>query len=144
MLNTCFLKNCIKNHNTQMFCLLTFLTIIYCSCKMIFKKWVIICPNQHDPFPCRKLFHRNSQRVDIPAQEFDCSLHFDCMTRVCMIFAVLGTKFYPCFPQYHLGGKNLPVRFMAYLRLESTEHKKIGETIKALQICKRLTQTASL
>ena len=45
---------------------------------------------------------------------------------------------------YYLGGKNLSVFLHPYLRLESTNHQKIGETIKALQICKRLTQTASL
>ena len=31
-----------------------------------------------------------------------------------------------------------------YLRLESTNHRTIGEIIKALQICKRSTPTASL
>ena len=46
--------------------------------------------------------------------------------------------------QYYLGGKNLSACLHAYLRLESTNHQKIGEIIKALQICKRLTQTASL
>ena len=45
---------------------------------------------------------------------------------------------------YYLGGKNLSARLHAYLRLESTNHQKIGELIKALQICKRLMQTASL
>ena len=44
---------------------------------------------------------------------------------------------------YYLGGKNLSVCLHAYLRLESTNQQKIGEIIKALQICKRLTQTAS-
>ena len=46
--------------------------------------------------------------------------------------------------RYYLGGKNLSVRLHAYLRLESTKHQKIGEINKALQICKRLTQTASV
>ena len=44
---------------------------------------------------------------------------------------------------YYLGGKNLSVCLHAYLRLESTNYQKIGEKNKALQIFKRLTQTAS-
>ena len=48
-----------------------------------------------------------------------------------------------CFT-YYLGKKNLPVRLHVYLRLKSTNHQKIDDTIKALQICKRLTQTAFL
>ena len=40
--------------------------------------------------------------------------------------------------------KNLPACLHVWLRLESTNHQKIGEIIKALQICKRSTQTASL
>ena len=48
------------------------------------------------------------------------------------------------YGRYYLGGKNLPARLHAYLRLESINHQKIGEAIKALQICKRSTQTASL
>ena len=46
--------------------------------------------------------------------------------------------------EYYLRKKNLPARLHVYLRLESTNHKKIGEIIKALQICKRSTQTTSL
>ena len=45
---------------------------------------------------------------------------------------------------YHLRKKNLPACLYVYLWLESTNHKKIGEINKALQICKRFTQTASL
>ena len=45
---------------------------------------------------------------------------------------------------YYLGGKNLSAHLHKYLRLESTNHQKIGDIIKALQICKRLSQTASL
>ena len=53
-------------------------------------------------------------------------------------------KFLNRIPHYYLGRKNHSVCLHAYLRLESTNHKKICETIKALPICKRLTQTASL
>ena len=48
------------------------------------------------------------------------------------------------WPKYYLGKKNLPARLHVYLRLESTNHKKIGEIILALQICKRSTQTGSV
>ena len=40
--------------------------------------------------------------------------------------------------------KKLPARLHVYLRFESTNHKKIGKMIKALQICKQSTQTACL
>ena len=40
--------------------------------------------------------------------------------------------------------KNLPARLYAYLRVDSTDHQKIGEIIKALRICKQSTQTAFL
>ena len=45
---------------------------------------------------------------------------------------------------YYLANKNLPAHLHVYLSLESSNHKKIGEIIKALQICKRTTQNASL
>ena len=40
--------------------------------------------------------------------------------------------------------KKVSARLRVYLRLESTNHQKIGEIIEALQIHKSLTQTASL
>ena len=40
--------------------------------------------------------------------------------------------------------KKVSARLHVYLRLESMNHQKIGEIIKALQICKQSTQTASL
>ena len=45
---------------------------------------------------------------------------------------------------YYLRNKKVSTRLHVYLRLESMNHQKIGEIIKALQICKQSTQTASL
>ena len=39
------------------------------------------------------------------------------------------------FMSYYLANKNLPAHLHVYLSLESSNHKKIGEIIKALQIC---------
>ena len=36
---------------------------------------------------------------------------------------------------YYLANKNLPAHLHVYFSLESSNHKKIGEIIKALQIC---------
>ena len=40
-----------------------------------------------------------------------------------------------CSLVYYLANKNLPAHLHVYLSLESSNHKKIGEIIKALQIC---------
>ena len=45
---------------------------------------------------------------------------------------------------YYLHNKNLSAHFDVYLRLYLTNPKKIGDEIKALQICKLSTQTASI
>ena len=37
---------------------------------------------------------------------------------------------------YYLRNKKVSARLHVYLRVESTNHQKIGEIIKALQICK--------
>ena len=44
---------------------------------------------------------------------------------------------------YYLRNKKVSTRLHVYLRLESTNHQKIGEIFKALQICKSSTQTTS-
>ena len=48
------------------------------------------------------------------------------------------------FVLYYLHNKNLSAHFDVYLRLYLTNPKKIGDEIKALQICKQSAQTASL
>ena len=46
--------------------------------------------------------------------------------------------------KYYLRNKKVSARLQVYFRVESTNHQKIGEIIKALQICKQSTQTAFL
>ena len=45
---------------------------------------------------------------------------------------------------YYLRNKKVSARLHVYLRLDSRNHQRIGDSIEALQICKQSTQTASL
>ena len=74
-----------------------------CSFKEIVKKWVGICPDQHDcdhtPMPSMV-----SQK-QLPKNWYPSSrslvgvcLHFDCMRCIWRIFALFGTKVNPPFP----------------------------------------------
>jgi len=61
-----------------------------------------------------------------------------------LFFFIVGSCKFPVKNLYYLPKKNLPAHFEQLLFNDSSDFKKIGDQIEALQISEPVVQTASL